>query len=280
MSLLWMLAALSLTGAVAWWAPGSRWANGSLVFQPRDTPPVKEAARRLLSEYRRHVLLALVAALVAVLGLHWLLGDSYWRLIFSTFASICGALTWRVQWKMRDIRISHAQHRESHFVIDELEELPRWPWLAAITVLALATIYLAALWQSIPSRFPVHWDISTGNANGWSERTIWGVFRPLLMGLGLVAGLYGVLHIGRWSLRRQWQTLNEETRESNLLRLRVITFTSAWVAVGLSVLGLWLPFAGQPNVMATLAAVAVYLGGIAVIAVVCVRPGHNQEDLG
>jgi uncharacterized membrane protein len=272
MSLLWTLVALLLTGAVVWWAPGTRWANGSLVFQPGDAPPVKEAAQRLLSEYRRHVLLALAAAVLALLGFRWQLGESYARrLTFTIFALVCGALTWRVQWKMRDIRIVHAQHREAYLVIDELEELPRWPWLAATTVLVLSAIYLASLWQSIPARFPVHWNLSTGNANGWSVRTIWGVYRPLLLGLGLVAALYSMVHVGRWSLRRQWQTWDEERRESELLRLRVMTFTSTWVAVGLSALGLWLPFAGQPNLLATLAALAAYLGGIAVIIVVC-RP--------
>ncbi len=270
MSLVWTFAVLILTGVVAWRAPGSRWANGSLVIQPGDAVPVKEAARRLLSEYRRQVMLAVAGAGVAVLSFHWRLGDSYWRLIFPTFALICGALTWRVQLRMRNIRISHVQRREAYLVIDQLEELPRWPWFAAMAALVLAAVYLAALWQSIPAYVPVHWNFA-GVANGWSERTVFGVYRPVLLGAAIVAGMYGLLQVCRWSVRRQWQTLDEEARGQELLRLRVLTFAPAWIALGCSLLGLWLPFAGQPTLTVTLTAVTLYLAGIAVIIFVCAR---------
>lgn len=185
MFLLFNLVVLLLTGAVGWWAPGARRVNGGLVFQEGDPASVKEAVQRLLSEYRKQVLLALAAAVVAVLGLQWRLGDSHWVLIYTTFAVICGALTFGIQWRMRDLRIAHAQRREAYLVIDELEELPRWPWLAAMAMLALAALYLAAIWHAIPASFPVQWDFSTGNPNGWSERTI--RFVPVWIAVGLSA---------------------------------------------------------------------------------------------
>jgi hypothetical protein len=278
MFLLFNLAVLLLTGAVAWWAPGwGSWAGGSLVFQQGDPPSVKEAGQRLLSEYRKHVLLALAAAVVAVLGLQRELEDSHWRLIYTTFALICAALTWRVHWTMRDFRIAHAQRREAYLVIDELEELPRWPWLAAMAVLVSPALYLAAIWHTIPVRFPIHLDFA-GNANGWSERTIRGVFGPLLIGVVIVAALYGALRISRWFLRRQWQTWDEERRESELFRLRVITFLPVWIAIGSSALGLWLPRGGgEPNKIALLAAFMAYLAGLAVIVNLCARrtPGSR-----
>jgi hypothetical protein len=281
MFLLFNLAVLLLTGAVVWWAPGwGSWAGGSLVFQQGDPPSVKEAGQSLLSEYRKHVLLALAAAVVAVLGLQRELGDSHWRLIYTTFALICAALTWRVHWTMRDLRIAHAQRREAYLVIDELEGLPRWPWLAAMTILLLAALYLSAIWGTIPARFPIHWDFAC-NANGWSERTIRGVFGPLLIGVVIVAAFYGALRISRWFLRRQWQTLDEERRESELFRLRLIAFVPPWIALGCSVLALWLPRgSGPPNKLALLAALAGYFAGLVGIVILCARLGQNRDHLG
>jgi hypothetical protein len=271
------LTLLLLTGAVVWWAPGVRRVSGGLVFQEADPPPVREAAERLLSEYRKHVLLLLSAAVAAILGLQWQLGDAHWTLIYTTFVVICGALTFRIQWKMRDLRIAHAQRREAYLAIDELEELPRWPWLAAAAVLVLAALYLAAIWPSIPARFPRHWD-SAGNINGWSERTIRGVFGPLLIGGVILSGGYAVLQLARWVLRRQWQTWDEERREIELFRLRVITFVPAWTALGFSALGVWLPRGGgEPNKMALLAAFAAFFAGLAGVFILCARrtPGSR-----
>jgi uncharacterized membrane protein len=277
MFLLFNLVVLLLTGAVAWWAPGVRRVNGGLVFQEGASPSVKEAGQSLLSEYRKHVLLALAAAVVAVLGLQWRLGDSYWRLIYTIFLLLCGALTFRIQWRMRDLRIAHSQRREAFLAINELEELPRWPWLAAMTLLVLAALYLSAIWHTIPARFPVHWD-SAGTANGWSERTIRGVFGPILIGGVIVAGLYGVLQIAHWVFRRQWQTWDDERRQSELFRLRVITFVPVWIALGLSGLGLWMPRGGgEPNLLAFLAAVAAYLAGLVVLVNLCARQPRGSR---
>jgi hypothetical protein len=179
---------------------------------------------------------------------------------------------------MRDLRIAHAQRREAYLAIHELDELPRWPWLAAMAMLALAALYLAAIWHTIPARFPVHWDFSTGNPNGWSERTIRGVYGPLLSGGAIVAGLYGVLQIARRVLRRQWQTGDEERRGSELFRLRVITFVPAWIALGLSGLGLWMPRGGgEPNKIVFLAAAMAYLAGLVAIVNLCARQPRGSR---
>lgn len=55
-------------------------------------------------------------------------------------------------------------------------------WQAiTLTPLLLTGAYLRAHWSEIPVRFPVHWN-AAGHVNGWSSRTVGGVFAPLLMG--------------------------------------------------------------------------------------------------
>jgi uncharacterized membrane protein len=72
----------------------------------------------------------------------------------------------------------------------------RW-WfglLSTLIPLAATTELLTAHWQTIPPHFPTHWGIH-GQPNGWSSRTIPGVFGPLLfvfvlnLSLGLLAEL-------------------------------------------------------------------------------------------
>ena len=49
-------------------------------------------------------------------------------------------------------------------------------------ILLAGALYLAANWGRIPERFPVHWGYD-GQPNGWSTRSIGGVYGPLLIGL-------------------------------------------------------------------------------------------------
>jgi uncharacterized membrane protein len=61
--------------------------------------------------------------------------------------------------------------------------LPTWVPLA---ILLAAAAYLAIRWDSIPPRWVTHWG-PTGVPNGWSERTVGGVFGPLLIGAAVAA---------------------------------------------------------------------------------------------
>jgi len=64
-------------------------------------------------------------------------------------------------------------------------------------ILVGSALYLAANWQRIPERFPVHWGLD-GQPNGWSTRSVAGVYGPLLIGFCLCAMIelfsYGILH--------------------------------------------------------------------------------------
>jgi uncharacterized membrane protein len=76
--------------------------------------------------------------------------------------------------------------------------LPWWVALAAVpyAILLAAGAYLRARWDEIPARFPVHWGMH-GEPNGWSEKTIRGVYGPLLFGAGLCF-LMMLLALGTW----------------------------------------------------------------------------------
>lgn len=54
--------------------------------------------------------------------------------------------------------------------------------LGPFAILAGVALYLKANWERIPERFPVHWG-TNGEPNGWSTRSLSGVYGPLLMAL-------------------------------------------------------------------------------------------------
>ncbi len=63
---------------------------------------------------------------------------------------------------------------------------PRFVWLATgpYLLLASAAVFLHLNWNRIPERFPVHFD-AAGHANRWAERTVRGVYGPLIFGAEL-----------------------------------------------------------------------------------------------
>ncbi len=65
--------------------------------------------------------------------------------------------------------------------------LPRWVALAAVPFAfpLAAALYLRAHWNEIPARYPIHWGIN-GQPNGWAEKTVRGVYGPLLFAAGLM----------------------------------------------------------------------------------------------
>lgn len=68
-----------------------------------------------------------------------------------------------------------------------------------LTLLAAAA-YVAFNWEDVPARFPTHWDLA-GKPNGWTAKSVAGVFRGLEIGLVCCAMLYftsyAILHWSR-----------------------------------------------------------------------------------
>ncbi len=96
--------------------------------------------------------------------------------------------------------------REASLSSDTGSFARRLLWFAPPLLLLPATaLYLHASWNHIPETFPVHFDMN-GNPNGWSHRTIPGVFGVLLIGaltIVFITALYIVMDLGsRHSTRR------------------------------------------------------------------------------
>lgn len=72
--------------------------------------------------------------------------------------------------------------------------------LGPFAILLAVAGYLQARWNQIPDRFPVHWGVD-GMPNGWSTRTLQGVYGPLLFGAAIVIGIallsYAISHSAR-----------------------------------------------------------------------------------
>lgn len=59
---------------------------------------------------------------------------------------------------------------------------PRWP---SFSVLLLAAAYLTMRWDSIPTRWVIHWG-PTGEPNGWATKTLPGVYGLLVLPVALI----------------------------------------------------------------------------------------------
>jgi uncharacterized membrane protein len=71
-------------------------------------------------------------------------------------------------------------------------------WLAALPflILLMGAIFLALKWDTIPDRWPIHWGIK-GQADGWANKTLLGVFFPLAAGALICVFLEGLALIVR-----------------------------------------------------------------------------------
>jgi len=76
--------------------------------------------------------------------------------------------------------------------------------LEALPLLFLGAVaaVVAARWQSIPDRFPVHWGL-TGQPDAWATRSASGVLGPLAVGFLLVLVLVALRRrLPAWAARR------------------------------------------------------------------------------
>jgi uncharacterized membrane protein len=151
----------------------------------RDSQP----GRTLLTSYRARIVLASAAALAFLVA----------GLVVQEGGALAAYLGARNQAKSHaveptPVREAVLSPRPSH--------LPGgWRVQAGpFVILAVTALYLRQHWAAIPDRFPIHWGLD-GQPNGWSARTIAGVYGPLLIAAALCLMLtgmaYGVLHASR-----------------------------------------------------------------------------------
>lgn len=149
--------------------------------------PKTAEAKRILTDYHAqvgaHTLIAIAFSIFVRNGPIALLLAPFWLIGGATVAFLLA----------RRKVLPHAAKPEA---IREASLAPgdeRLPggWLAQLVpfiVLGGAAVYLHLHWGQIPPRFPIHWDLH-GDPNGWSTRTLGGVYFPL----GLGAGACGTL---------------------------------------------------------------------------------------
>jgi hypothetical protein len=90
-----------------------------------------------------------------------------------------------------------------------VERRDRVAWPAALLE-ALPLLFLGAVaavvavrWESIPDRFPVHWEL-TGQPDAWATRSASGVLGPLAAGFLLVLALVALRRLlPAWAARRK-----------------------------------------------------------------------------
>ena len=83
------------------------------------------------------------------------------------------------------------------------QPLPWFTWLGILPLLLLAcaAMVLHSHWDRIPARYPVHYSFD-GTPNGWSDRTVRGVYGPLLLGGEFTVWLFALALAGWYGSRR------------------------------------------------------------------------------
>jgi uncharacterized membrane protein len=121
--------------------------------------------------------------------------------------------------------------------------------LGPFLILLAAAAYVGFNWQDVPARFPTHWNLA-GKANGWTAKSIAGVFRGLEIGFIGCAMLcftsYAVLH---WS--RLPRVTGEEgrqhhrVRQANLVAILASEYLLALLMAWTTVMAMFSDNAGQ-----------------------------------
>jgi uncharacterized membrane protein len=96
-------------------------------------------------------------------------------------------------------------------------------------ILLTAAVYVGLHWDDVPARFPTHWNLA-GRADGWTAKSVGGVFRGLSIGLVACAMMlftsYAVLHWTR--LPRVTGTAGQQHRRVRQVNL-IATLASEYL---------------------------------------------------
>jgi uncharacterized membrane protein len=125
------------------------------------------------------------------------------------------------------------------------EKLPPILWLGLppMALLGGTAAYLHSIWNRIPVRFPVHFDLE-GTPNRWADRTVRGVYGPLFLGGELAVVMLALAVAGWYGTRR-----SEPLRKPMLVVMLTVEWTMALLfsAVSLNIVG---SLAAPPLVLA------------------------------
>ncbi len=134
------------------------------------------------------------------------------------------------------------------------ERLPWFTWLGVLPLLLLlgAGLYLNAHWDSIPARYPVHFDLN-GTPSRWAERSFRGVYGPLLFGAELLIWMFGFA-LAIWYGTRRSEPLRRPMVGFLVVGEWTMALVFSSVAVG--------PLIQRPITMVGLGVIPVILAGI------------------
>jgi uncharacterized membrane protein len=146
-------------------------------------------------------------------------------------------------------------------------------------ILVAGALYLAANWQRIPERFPVHWGYD-GQPNGWSTRSFGGVYGPLLIGFCVCAVIELFTHgIAHWT--RQIDATRGAQAEARFRRIQVnllivVQYFIAILFCGIPFLPLRANPEEQPPIGGFLLGTAIFL---AIVFALLIRTGQGGANL-
>ncbi|HWZ11510.1 MAG TPA: DUF5808 domain-containing protein [Acidobacteriaceae bacterium] len=146
------------------------------------------AGQSILARYRSRVLVVFFAAMIAG-GAAVLRGQQtiLTAVTIAEFPLYCWAWVWAwhqtqpfaVKVPLRRSASLEPANKVDGFSLSQL---------VALIPLLFASAYLRLHWSQIPARFSVHWR-ADGVPDGWSERTVAGVFGTVIVGAMLVLGI-------------------------------------------------------------------------------------------
>jgi uncharacterized membrane protein len=196
-----MISVAALVACLFFFIPS--WSRRGIFFAVTVVPDFRHSpkAHRIVRNYRALVLLTLgIGYALIFLGAR---EERFLLLMIGTLFVLIGPLsaTARAHGQALPHAIAVSTIREASLAPRRTRLPGGWILQLGPFVILLATAaYLAAHWDRIPDRFPVHWGID-GLPNGWSTRTPLGVYGPLCFGAALVVLIslvaYAVSHSAR-----------------------------------------------------------------------------------
>lgn len=141
--------------------------------------------RRILWRYQLLLTPWTLGALMSsiLLPLSW---SAFWIFFASVMPLVGAYLAFsQLHSQARQIALSSSSVRSVALRLDEDAISQKWFFAVPLIALFLCALYLMARWDQIPERFPIHWN-GDMVADGWSNRSIPGVFGPLLLGATLI----------------------------------------------------------------------------------------------
>lgn len=145
----------------------------------------------------------------------------------------------------------------------------RLAWFAPPFALLIGTgVYLAANWNRIPERFAIHFG-ANGQPNGWSHRTLHGVFGVLTFGACILLFLFLLYLI---------MDLGSRSSTQRSVMLTVLAAPSYMIAIMFSLAGL-LPLLHPPVWLFLLAAGCFFPGFLVLVARSLSQPSAGPREV-